>query len=120
MEHPFDPALPLDVELSFESPHVVLYRLWIRRPGDQTWTVVASGTDDAASNPSAHRHRLPPMPRGSRVAVLMNLSGNPESAFRARLDLLQDGRGVTGGSHTFHGLTDGDGFAMRRREVDLP
>jgi hypothetical protein len=119
MDHPFDPALPLDVELSFESPHVVLYRLWTRLPDQETWTVVASGTDDALSNPSAHRHRLPPLPSGSRVAVLMNLSGNPETAFRARLELLQEGRAVMGGSHTFRGLTDRDGFAMRRREVEL-
>ena len=119
MERPFDPTRPLDIEVSFESPHVVLYRLWIRRPGEETWTVIASGTDDAESNPSAHRHRLPPLPRGSQVAVLMNLSGNPESAFRARLELLQEGDTLVGGAHTFRGITDAEGFVMRRKEVEL-
>lgn len=114
-----DPAQPISFDLSFESPHAVFYRLWYREPGDERFTILASGSDDAAANPSGHTHTAGPLPRGTRFAYFFHFIGNLNTAFRARLRLLQDGEELDGGSITVSGTIPDRGHASRSGEREL-
>lgn len=50
---PSDLTASLELELSFESPHVVTYWVWFRS-GDSGWQQLASGTDEDAVTSTRH------------------------------------------------------------------
>ena len=114
-----DPTRPIAVLVEIDSPQVVVYRLWFRRPGETLWTVFATGTDEEATNPSAHQHVVGPLPAGSRLAYHVIFSGNPVTSFRVRLTASQDGRPLDGGEVMIDGTTDGSGVAARQGEIQL-
>lgn len=114
-----DPSLPIVVLVQIDSPQVVVYRLWYQRPGDPLWTVFATGTDEDASDASAHQHVVGPLPEGSKLAYHLIFSGNRETSFRARLSASQNGATLPGAEVTVDGTTDASGVAARQGEVQL-
>lgn len=114
-----DPNKPIEVDFRIDSPQVVVYRLWYRRPGDSQWTVFANGTDEAESSASAHRHIVGPLPEDSRIAYHVIFSGNPQMYFRVVITVSQDGVELPGSGVRVEGYTDDSGVAARQGEVPL-
>ena len=110
-----DPTIPVDVTVRIDSPHVVAYRLFFRRPGDTKGTVFATG-DDQTANPATFT--VGPLPRGSSIRYFMLINGNPQTAYRIAVDVEQDGAPIVVPA-VLTGTTDGDGTASERGEVEL-
>ena len=110
-----DPTRPLAVTIRIDSPQVVAYRLWFRRPGESDWTEFATG-DDQSPNPSTYP--VGPLPRGSALRYFALISGNPQSAYRLDLAVAQGGAPIQP-PLLLTGTTDVDGTASERGEVDL-
>ena len=113
-----DPSKPITVSVEIDSPQVVVYRLWYAKPGDTAWTTFATGTDEAATNPSAHHHTVGPLPEGSKVAYHVIISGAPATFYRVRFTASQEGN-VIGGGTTVDGYTNEKGAAAEEGEVAL-
>ncbi|MEW5925862.1 MAG: hypothetical protein AB1941_00075 [Gemmatimonadota bacterium] len=113
-----DPTQPIAVLVEIDSPQVVVYRLWFKRPGDTLWTIFATGTDEEATNPSAHQHVVGPLPEGSRIAYHVIFSGNPETFFRVRITASQSGSPLDE-PVVIDGTTDASGVAARQGEIEL-
>lgn len=103
-------AVVADVRV--ESPHVVRYRLFVRRPGDDTFSEAGSGTDPGG------RHALGEMPTGSEVGASFNIAGTPNTAYRIRFTCEVDGTPLPAAPIT--GTTDANGADARRATVTLP
>ncbi|QIL76329.1 hypothetical protein [Hymenobacter sp. HDW8] len=114
-----DPAQPITFAITFHSPHVVAYRLWYKRPGDEKPSIFATGTDDETSNPSTHMHTVGPLPPGSEIRYLVWLSGNSYTAYRIEIEVLQNGQPVQDGAFSLRGTTDEDGFDQRKNTLEL-
>lgn len=110
-----DPTRPLDVTVRIDSPQVVAYRLFFRRPGDTQGTVFGNG-DDQSPNPASFP--VGPLPSGSRIRYFMLINGNPQTAYRIVLGVEQGGGEVVPPVQ-ITGTTDGDGTASERGEVTL-
>ena len=110
-----DPTRPVDVIVRIDSPQVVAYRLWFRRPGDTTGTIFATG-DDQSPNPATYT--VGPLPGGSTIRYFMLINGNPQTAYRVALGVEQGG-GLIVAPVLLTGTTDGDGSASERGEVAL-
>jgi hypothetical protein len=110
----FDPALPLEIEVTFDSPQVASCVLWHRPPGGD-WTVFAKCTDEDAVVVTAHSYALGPVPDGTEVRYRFVFIGNPNTALQAAVHIRQ------GGFELRHvelsGSTDAEGVAVRRGDV---
>lgn len=93
-----DPSIPVAFEVIIESPHAVFYRLWYKRPGDEKFTVLASGSDEETAVSSSHVHTAGPLERNTTFAYFFHFIGNPNTAFRGRVRLKQAGEVLAGGS----------------------
>jgi hypothetical protein len=114
----FDPAKPVVIQLSFDSPQVVNYRLSFALPGGD-WQLIAIGTDEETVPKTGHTHQVGPLPSGSRLRYLLIFTGNPGVGFKATVTLLQDGAVLAGGPFRENGTTADDGVAVRRKEITL-
>ncbi len=114
-----DPTRPLQVTVEIDSPQVVVYRLWFRKPGDAQFTIFATGTDEAESSQSGHTHVVGPLPAGSEIRNFFLFSGNPNTAYRARVTAAQDGAPLPGAEADVTGTTDSGGVAGAEGEVPL-
>lgn len=111
---PSDLTAALELELSFESPHVVTYWVWVRS-GDSGWQQLASGTDEDAVTSTRHRHVLGPLGEPGEIRYRAILAGNPRTAYRARIHVRQ-------GDETLHdetlaGVTDDRGAAVEQDDL---
>lgn len=111
---PSDLTASLELELSFESPHVVTYWTWVRS-GDSGWRQVASGTDEDAVTSTRHAHVLGPLGEPGEIRYRVILAGNPRTAYRARIHLRQDD--ATLHDETLTGVTDDRGAAVEQGDL---
>jgi hypothetical protein len=114
-----DPSKPISFEVALESPHVVFYRLWYKEPGDEKFTILASGSDEEPSDPSSHTHTVGPLKPNSKFAFFFHFIGNPKTAFRGRVRIRQDGEVLTGGSIAVSGTIPAKGHTSREGRRDL-
>jgi hypothetical protein len=114
----FDPAVPLDIEVSFDSPQVAACVLWQRPPGGE-WQLFAKLTDEESVALTAHRYRLTDVADGTGLRYRFLFIGNANTAIEAHVRLAQDGRTLRHGHVEIGGSTDEDGVAVRRGEVTL-
>jgi hypothetical protein len=95
-----------------ESPHVVRYRIFVRRPADAAFSEAGSGTDPGA------RHPLGELPAQSEVGASFNIAGTPNTAYRIRFVVEVDGTPLPAAPIT--GTTDANGAEARRTTVSIP
>jgi hypothetical protein len=114
----YDADAPVQVEIRFDSPHVVTYHLWFALPGGP-WEKVATGTDEESITVTSHRHLVGPHPAGTRIGYLILFVGNPKTTFKAQLAVTQNGQTLKSGLVSLQGQTSADGAAVTRGEVTL-
>jgi hypothetical protein len=113
MPAPHDPTKPIVVTVSLESPQVVDYRLWYKRPTDPAWTVFANGDHQKPLN----SFPVDPLPADSELAYHIRFIGNPETAFRARITLAQQSQQFM--EVPIEGTTNKLGVAVREETFPL-
>jgi hypothetical protein len=108
-----NPALPIDLNVVGQSPHVMVYRIWVMLPG-QAWQKVATGStaDDIADHQSAG-----PYPEGTKLAYWFGVAGAPSSTWQGLLSISQQGKIVPGGACLEQGTTNAKGAAVREDQV---
>jgi hypothetical protein len=112
---PVNDTLPVELNVVSQSPHVVVYRLWIRRPGG-AWEVLKDGTTaDTIPDHSVHG----PLAKGTGLAYWLGLGGNPRTRFEALVNLAQGGQTLPNGACIEVGNTDDSGVAEAHGEVLL-
>jgi hypothetical protein len=114
-----DPNTPIDVTMRIDSPQVLVYRLWFKRPDDNAWTIFATGTDEDAASATGHAYQIGPLPSGSRISYQLIFSGNPQTTYRAEIVIAQGGEPLPGGEIDIEGTTDDGGVATAKGEVAL-
>lgn len=111
-----DPATQLEINVVSRSPHVLGYRVWSRPTNASgAWNQVADG--DTSDN----------IPDNTKIRVAANTSltywfgigGNPNTHYRALLILSQDGQILNDGTLIEEGTSDGNGFAVVEKRVEL-
>lgn len=112
----FDPSRPIDITLSFDSPQAIAYNLW-HKPANGAFILFARGVDEESVQFTSHQHQLPPVPPGTTVKYRMIFAGNPSTPIKGAVVFSQDGVQLSGGTHAETGSTDGDGVAVRSKEV---
>ncbi len=118
----FDPAKPLQVMVSIDSPQFVTFAMWYRRPTDPNWTSFAGGKDDNSATSSAHSYvinaQANDLPVGTMLHYFFHFLGNPNSPYKATISLLQGQVSIDTPS-PLSGVTDGKGLARVDQEVRL-
>jgi hypothetical protein len=99
--------------VAVESPHVVRYTLYLRRPGDEDFAKAAAGTQPGG------RHALGELPAATEVGGVFVIAGGPNTAYRIAFDCEVDGTPVPG-TEPVSGTTDANGADARRVIVRLP
>jgi hypothetical protein len=90
-----NPGLATDFSIAAATPHVMVYRFWIKKPGEVDWTQIGEGrTNDAVAD---HFIVVPPLPPGSQFGYWIGVGGPMNTSWRARLTIAQNGAQVTGG-----------------------
>jgi hypothetical protein len=110
-----DHTLGVQVNVVNQSPHVIAYKIWVKRPGAD-WVEVGEGQ---TADELADFFSLPPLPEGTALDYWFGIGGNAMTAWRALLTLSQDGRIVPGGLCAESGTTDDVGIDTRETEVTL-
>ena len=111
-----DADKPIDINFAGQTPHVFAYRMWYRRPGEESWTKFAEGhTEDD----QADHHRTGPHPDGTKIASMVAVGGKKSSLYRFLLIFSQDGQVVQGGIIRESGKTSADGGALKSTRVVL-
>ena len=108
-----DPTRPLQVNVANQSPHVVAYKIWVKRPNTD-WADVGEG-QTADDKPDFHT--TGPCPKGTVLDYWFGIGGNPLTAWSALVTLSQDAHIVEGGLCGETGTTDADGVDLRETEV---
>ena len=108
-----DPTRPIDLNVVGQSPHVVVYRVWVMLPGGQ-WEVI--GTGSTADNIADH-YQKGPYPEGTKLAYWFGIAGNPSTDWQALLSIAQDGKIVPGGACLEQGKTNSKGAAVREDQA---
>ena len=109
-----DPSRPVTACVHFDSPHSVAYRLFPQLPGGPETELATGSSLDA--NPSCHPGG--PFPGGTIVRWFVLIAGNPNTAYRVRITLEQNGQGVVD-PIPLTGTTDAGGAANEFGEVTL-
>jgi hypothetical protein len=111
------PQKPLEMNVVSHSPHVVGYRIWTRAAGATgPWDQVADG-DTADNIPDSTAIAAPPA--GTSLAYWLGIGGNPNSPYQALVILSQGGEILIDGTFIEEGVTNGDGFAVAKNQVEL-
>jgi hypothetical protein len=111
----FDPSKPLDIELSFDSPQVVTYKLWQKLPGG-VFTLVAQGTDKEDVQVTSHRHQLASLPPGTKIKYRLTFAGNAKTPIKAQVAFSQAAMFLRNAVFPESGSTDEQGVAVRSQE----
>ena len=67
-----DPSVPIDLEVSGETPHVFAYKVWTKAPGEDRWTVAAEGHSEDGDPDT---HAIGPLALGTLVAWWLAVDG---------------------------------------------
>lgn len=89
-----DPSLPTEFALREETPVKVVYKFWVKRPGEEWLTFGPEVTDDDRAD---RWIILPPLPPGSRFAYWLAVAGHANAAWRVRLSIQQPGVAAAAG-----------------------
>jgi len=81
-----DPDFLTDFFVAEETPHKVLYKLWVFRQGEK-WHPI--GPEDTSDDRSDHWIFTPPLPDGSKLAYWLGVYGHANSQWRVRLTVRQ-------------------------------
>jgi hypothetical protein len=108
-----DPNKPVRACVHFDSPHSVAFRLFHEAPGGAE-TEMATGSSQ--HNPSCHSGG--PFQAGTKIRWFFLIAGNPNTTYRMRVTLEQDGEPVIN-QVPVRGTTAGDGTANEVGEVTL-
>ncbi len=102
-----DPSIPIDLNVTCTTPHVLVYKLWYRQPGGQ-WVTIGQGS--TTDNRPDH-YQTGPHPVGTEVVYLFRIGGNAKTYYRAHLTIGQQGHLLADGLIVEEGWTDEDGLA---------
>jgi len=108
-----DSGLPVDINVLGQSPHAVVYRLWVQVPGGK-WVVLGTGT---TTDNIADHYRTGPHPEGTKLAYWLGVAGNPSTEYKALVAVAQNGRIVPGGACIEQAKTNSKGAAVREDTV---
>lgn len=111
-----DNSKPSQVCIRIDSPHVVVFKVFYRRPGEQ-WTFVGQGTDEDVVDVSSHCYMLPALIAASEISCLLAFDGNEGTAFKAQVVASQDGQIPDGGAVQVTGLIAGGTMLRQVRMV---
>ncbi|HVP38574.1 MAG TPA: hypothetical protein VMS93_05250 [Candidatus Saccharimonadales bacterium] len=111
-----DPSLPIDVSIVPHSPHVVVTRFWVRKPGGD-WTKVDPDGDCQDGQPDT-RH-VGPLAPGSSVSYWLGIGGKPGSTYLVGVTVGQNGALLSGGTWLERGDTDDKGAAECEGQINL-
>lgn len=111
-----NPALPLEINIAGQSPHVFAYRFWHQQPGATTWSMFFEGhtadvTPDFVS--------AGPFPDATRIAYWIGIAGKPKSVFKVAVMIGQNGAAVVGGADIITAKTSDKGGAVAERKALL-
>jgi hypothetical protein len=81
-----DPNFLTDFFVEEETPHKVLYKLWVFRQGDG-WHPI--GPETTSDDRSDHWIFTPPLPDGSKLAYWLGVYGHAHSSWRVRVTVAQ-------------------------------
>jgi hypothetical protein len=117
-----DPNFITDFFVEEETPHKVLYRLWVFRAGDK-WHPI--GPEDTSDERSDHWIFTPPLPDGSKFAYWLGVYGHSNSPWRVRVTINQrdpgspDGQWIQRDSWTETGVLNdlGDGGGVGNTDI---
>ena len=109
-----DPNRPVTACVHFESPHSVAFRLFQQVPGGEEAELATGSSMD--QNPSCHSGG--PFPVGTIIRWVFLIAGNPNTAYRMRITLEQDGQPIIN-PVPVSGTTASDGRADEFGEVTL-
>jgi hypothetical protein len=112
-----DPTKKIQVSLDFESPQVVVFRLWYQEPGESNWLLFGSGTDSDHTTDSSHSFKIGPLKNGSTISYFFLFTGNPCSSFKADINVRQETTSIA--IIPIAGLTDTDGVKVVQGKVAL-
>jgi len=102
-----DPNLPIELNVTCTTPHVLAYKLWYRHPG-AGWVTIGQG---ATSDEKPDHYVTGPHPRGTEIVYIFRIGGNPRTYYRGHLAISQQSRVLQGGLILEEGWTDNDGLA---------
>ena len=104
-----DASQPIDINVVGQSPHVVVYRIWVMLPGAQ-WQVIGTGS-------TADNIHQGPYPVSTKLAYWFGIAGNPATTWQTLLSIAQNGKIVPGGACLQQGQTNAKGAAVREDQV---
>jgi hypothetical protein len=81
-----DPGFLTDFFVVEETPHKVIYKLWVFRGGER-WHPI--GPEDTSDDRSDHWIFTPPLPDGSKFAYWLGVYGHANSPWRVRVTVQQ-------------------------------
>lgn len=105
-----DSTLPAEFSIREETPVKVVYKFWLRRPGEDWLSFGPEVTDDDIAD---RWIILPPLPSGSMFAYWLAVAGHPHATWRVRLMIRQPGSDADPATWTENGTTSATGeFSM--------
>jgi hypothetical protein len=114
-----DPDLPVDVNITGLSNHVLAYKMWFRTAATMPWQELGSG--HTGDNVPDHLLLHIPADRPGQLYYWVGV-GNPQapnSAYNGLLTLGQGGMRLVGGSILLNGRTDEKGFDVKEDWSDI-
>jgi len=111
-----DQALPLQLSVEAQSPHVFAYRFWYQVPGGTEW--VKCGEGHTADN-TPDSFSIPVVPAGTTISYWLAAAGHPSTAYRVQVTMSQDGKPVGTGTMLYEGTTSASGGAVVQGQVAL-
>jgi hypothetical protein len=111
-----DETKEIGINFDGQSPHVFKYRFWKKEPGDNAYQRLRDGdtVDDVPDHFNAG-----PYPDSTRLAYWVAIAGNPNTAFRFSVILVQETQVPPGGHFLHEGTTSASGGAVIENEVVL-
>jgi hypothetical protein len=101
---PVSPGIPIDINITGLSPHVVAYRLWWR-DATSDWTVIGEGST-GDQQPDHYRHAFA---TGAQLYYWIGVGGKPNSLYSALITLGQGGKVLSQGLITIDRRTNAKG-----------
>ena len=111
---PVDAALPIDINVSGMSPHVLAYKLWWRE-GTTDWSDIGQGsTGDQQPD-----HFRQPFSTGAQLFYWIGVGGGGNSVYSGIITLSQGGRVLPNGLVGLDGQTDAKGVDVQQDWVNF-
>lgn len=106
---PVNATLPIDINVSGMSPHVISYKLWWRDTTSD-WSVLGEGTT-GDQQPDHHRQ---PFKAGAQLFYWVGVGGTATSVYAGIITLSQDGRVLPNGLVSLDGQTNAKGVDVQQ------